>query len=295
MVRDARATVIHVNSLHFQTSALGALAARRCRVPLVTTAHLAGTDLLARPLRDLVRSYEQTVGRLILSQSAGVVAVSDSVRNHLLHLGVPESKVTVVPNGVDTARFHPSPVRRAGPPRLAFVGRLVTNKGPDLFVSALDDLARRDVAFEAVVIGDGPARARMQRALADAGIAQRVSFTGRVSNVADLLRHVDILVRPSLTEGMPLAVLEAFASGVCVVASDVDGTSDIVRSGDNGLLFPPGDREALVACLVRVIHDQPFRAQLVAAGKRRARAQTWDRTAAATARALVNAATPTPA
>jgi glycosyltransferase involved in cell wall biosynthesis len=283
--------VIHANSLHFQSTVVGSLLHRRRGIPLVTTAHIGSLRHIGTPIRVAVALYERSVGRFVLSSSSRVIAVSPSVGEHLLRLGVPESKIAVVPNGVDHGEFRPAQPRPSGPaPRVAFIGRIIANKGPALFVEALAGLVDRGIGFDALIVGDGPSRHQVEQDVAQRGLSGRVTFTGHVRNVADILRAVDVLVRPSMTEGMPLAVLEAMASGVCVVASDVDGTTDLIDHERNGLLFPVGRADALTDRLARVLLDAPLRRRLAEAGLATAATHSWDACSASTAEVLIASA-----
>jgi glycosyltransferase involved in cell wall biosynthesis len=98
--------------------------------------------------------------------------------------------------------------------------------------------------------------------------------------------QADIIVRPSFTEGMPLSLIEAMASGVCVVASNIGGNSDLVRSGANGMLFSAGDSVELAGVLRGLIEDPGLRARLATAGYQTAQTYSWDKCAAETARIL---------
>ena len=284
---EVRPHVLHANHLMFQTSLAAALVQPRVGVPLVSTAHLGSLASLPAAVRLPATVHEQAVGRFILRRSRRVIAVSASVAAHVASLGVDPSLIDVVPNGVDHGRFHPPPAERGeGPPTIAFVGRLIANKGPALLVEALATLAATGLDFTAQVVGDGPLRARLERDVSRLGLGGPVSFTGEVADVAERLRDADILVRPSLTEGLPLAVLEAMASGACVLASDIPGNAELVVAGESGLLFRPGDARHLATQLATLVLDPALRRRLAAEGCRRAGAYSWDATAEATAKVL---------
>src|ERR1700737_193779 len=103
------------------------------------------------------------------------------------------------------------------------------------------------------------------------------------------MREADIIVRPSFTEGMPLSLIEAMATGVCVVASNIGGNSDLVRSGANGMLVPAGDSLELAGVLRSLIEDPGLRDRLANAGYETARSYSWDKCATETNRILWNA------
>jgi len=147
---ELRPQVMHANHLMFQTSLAAARLQPRLGVPLVSTAHLGPLGSLPRRLRLPATLHEQSVGRFILRRSERVIAVSSSVADHLSHLGVDRARIDVVLNGVDHDRFHPPAAARPdGPPAIFFVGRLIANKGPALFLEALGTLAAAGLSFTA--------------------------------------------------------------------------------------------------------------------------------------------------
>lgn len=273
--------VLHANSLQFQTSLAAARLQARSGIPMVLTAHIAGLDALPRALRAAAKLHEHTVGRYVLSRSARVIAVSGAVAEHLDRYPGFAERVLVVPNAVDHERFHPpaSTVSRPSEVSVTFIGRLVPNKGPHLLVEALGSLRPLDPAMRVTIIGDGPMRGRLERRVNDLGLAGIVRFVGFSDQVEEHLRTTDVLVRPTLTEGMPLAVLEAMASGVCVVASDLPGTTELIRDGETGLVFPAGDVDMLAQTLRRALLLGRERERLGRAALERSRAYSWDRCA----------------
>jgi glycosyltransferase involved in cell wall biosynthesis len=277
-----------VNGIHFQTSVAGALLQRRTGLPMVTSSHVADTRYMPQPTRALTNAYERTLGRFILRRSTRVVSISNSVSEHLHELGVPPSKIDFVPNGVDLGQFHPGPARSsAGPLRLMFVGRHIANKGPHVFLEALVRLRNGGEHFEAVFLSDGPLRPQLEARAREAGLDGSVTFKGHVPDVAAEMRSADVIARPSFTEGMPLTMLEAMASGVCLAVSDIPGNNDLLEDGVNGLLVPAGDADGLAAALRRLIDDPALRRRLVAGGLETAGRYGWDTCAAGTAESLL--------
>jgi 1,4-alpha-glucan branching enzyme len=282
--------VLHANGLYFHSSVVAARLSRRTGLPLVTTVHVAGVDRLRGATGLATDAYERTVGRRILRASTRVVCVSEAVRSRALGLGVEADLLTVVPNGVDADRFT-SGSRPTSPaaPVVTFVGRLIENKGPALLVEALGRLCREGLEFTGVFVGDGPLRSTLAARAADLGLGERVRFVGHVDDVAPALATTDVAVRPSYTEGMSLAVLEAMAAGCCTVVSDIPANVEVVRHGENGLTFATGDSEALAATLRTALTDPGLRERLGRAARAVAERHTWDGATTGLARALVAA------
>ena len=171
---------------------------------------------------------------------------------------------------------------------MLFIGRLVGNKGPHLAVEAVRRLGQRGTPVRLVVVGDGPARPVLEAAARDAGSA--CTFVGHTDDVATWIRSAHLVVRPSFTEGLPLAVLESMASRRCVVVSDLPAHREIVEHLTTGVVHRPGDVDDLVAKLTVVLNDANRREALADAASRSTRRYTWDATATGHARALRRAA-----
>lgn len=293
VIQQADAEVVHTNSLHFYGSVVAARVARDLRIPLVVTVHVGDIRYLSPTTRVAAELYERTVGRMILRSCDAVIAVSDDVAEHVERRGVPSPKITVVPNGVDHALFFPRQ-RDAGSsrPTVTFVGRLIENKGPAVHVDALIELSRSGGEFTAVVAGDGPLRRSLERRVADAGLADRVTFLGFVEDVAGVLAGSDIVVRPSQTEGLSLALLEAMASGCAVIASRIPANAAVISDHETGLLVAPGDVGELAQALRSLLASTTLRARLADAAHQRSLEFSWDRAAGATAEVLRAAARP---
>lgn len=293
LVRELRPNVLYAHNLFFQSSLAAAVCQRLRGVPLVTVVHTGAHDGLGRAVQIGTRAYVRTAGRFILGRSAAVIAVSSGVARSLDDLGDVRERMHIVPNGVDHDRFRQDGSRNDAP-LVVFVGRLIDIKGPDLLVTALHRLRSDGCRVRALLIGDGPMRATLERRVRDSGLAADVSFAGVLQDVAPSLRSAHILVLPSRSEGLSLTLLEAMASGLCVLASDVEGNKDVIEDGVDGLLFRAGDARSLADRLRRVIEDPNERARLGAAARRTAMRYSWDACAEATAKVLAVAAKTTP-
>jgi glycosyltransferase involved in cell wall biosynthesis len=287
--RALRPALLHANGLEFQTSLTAARLRRTTSIPLVLTAHLAGFDAMPQPWRTLGDVHQQTIGRHLLGRADRIIAVSHAVARHVETLGAPSGRVRIVPNGVDHERFRAGP-SRGREVRLLFVGRLVPNKGADDAVRAFAGVRRLRGDVSLTVVGDGPQREDLAALARRLGVADGVRFAGWARDVERYLAEADVLLRPTRTEGMPLTVLEAMASGVCILASDVPGNAELIDDGRTGVLVPAGDVRALAAALRRLVDDGAERSRLAGAAREASLGYSWDRCARETLDVFVDAA-----
>lgn len=213
-----------------------------------------------------VSSVSRTGLALISSQSAGMIAVSPAVQETLRACGVPSDMIVVVPNGIDFESFSSARAdmdlraefrdQMQVQPRTFVVGcvaRLSREKGIDILIRAAADMP--DVLF--LVAGDGPERENLEL-LAH----PNVRLLGRLDDVRPMLAGIDVFVAPSREEGQGIAVLEAMAAGVPVVASNVGGLSHMLTDGASALLTQVGDARAIVVALRRLQSTPELRARV---------------------------------
>ena len=138
---------------------------------------------------------------------------------------------------------------------MGLVGRLVPAKAPDVFLRAVSLAAARVPGLRGLVVGDGPLRAELEAGARRLGLGDRVVFAGVREDVEELLPGLDALLFSSLREGLSMAMLEAMAAGVPVVATEVGGTPELITHGESGLLVPPGDPGRLADALIGLLED----------------------------------------
>jgi glycosyltransferase involved in cell wall biosynthesis len=251
--------IIHANNRFFFTTICGAMLKKIMDKPLVTTLHL-GPVLLGRRLFDfIINAYEKTVSKLIIQNSDEIVAVSSAVMKHALSLGAPSSKVKVIPNGVDLEEFKPRrEFEKTEVKKIIFVGRLFPNKGIQYLVKAAPIVLAKHPYVEFIIVGRGPMEAELRNMVKRLNIEHAFKFLGIVPSVPEVMNQCDIFVRPSLTEGMPLTILEAMACGLPVIASKIPGSSEVVKDGETGILVEVGNVEKLSNAIIRLLEDENY-------------------------------------
>lgn len=227
-----------------------------------------GTDILEAPGWSPLHLF---ITKQALARADHVTATGMRLAQATLRYVPRDKPVTVVPFGVDLARFQPA--ARNGARRsdivAGSVARLSQEKGLDVLLRATAQLVERGVPLRVVLAGDGPERARLDRLAQQLNISSRVEFRGDVPHdrVPAVLAELDIFVLPSRAEGFGVAAVEAQAMELPVVASDVHGLPDVVDDGKSGLLVPAGDVEALAGAIGRLAADAGLRAAMGRAGR----------------------------
>jgi glycosyltransferase involved in cell wall biosynthesis len=234
----------------------GRLAAAWVGVPVVLSAiHSTGwPDRIERANRLLTRFTDR------------FIAVAYSHGRYLVEVErLPQDKVIVIPNGVDSDRFRFSPAARRAvrtelgidqqAPVVGVVAALRPEKNLGLFLRAARRVVERLPAAQFLIVGDGPERPELQQLTADAGLAGQVHFLGCRHDIPDVLSALDVFALTSHNEANPVSILEAMACEKPVVATDVGSVSETVRSGKTGWLVDAGDDAAAAAAWLRLLEN----------------------------------------
>lgn len=237
-LRTARPGLLHTHG--YKAGVLGRLAARLSGIPLVSTFH-AG-----EPGSGRVRLYA-TIDRATAWLAGGIVAVSAPIAERL------PRRTRQIDNFVP---LGPGPAGHGS--RIAFVGRLSEEKGPDLFCQ----LAELCPGAELVIYGDGPMRASLQSSW------PAVEFAGQQPSMSRLWPGIGLLCMTSRNEGLPMAALEAMAQGIPVAAFAVGGLPGLISPGVNGWLAAPGDMAAMARAVTAWIEAEPAERQRLGEGAR---------------------------
>lgn len=208
-----------------------------------------------------------------------VLCDSEAIREEFVRLGLPDGKLSVLPIGIDVERFYPGgdPGVRArmrasfrvsaNTPLVGTVSRAEPVKGLTHLVEAAAQVAavRPDVRW--LVVGGGSQMQQLQGLAKALGVVDRIFFEGVREDIPDLLQAMDIFVLPSLSEGFPLAAMEAMASGRPVVCSRVGGLPELVSHEESGLLVPPADPTALAKSVLRLLEDRELGERLASGAR----------------------------
>ena len=274
MAAEVRAREIELLHAHQYTpffyAALGKVWSTR-RPALILTEH-------GRHYPDVVSTARRASNRFVLRHLAdAVTGVSGFSLEGLREVdGFAGRRAIVIENGIDVDRYGPPPDRPAMKARLgldpgrrhvANVARHHPVKDQASLIEGFRAVAGARPDVDLLMVGDGPLRGRFEALVVELGLAGRVHFLGVRDDVPDLLRAVDVFALTSLSEAASLTLMEAMASGLPVVVTDVGGNPELVRDGVEGRLVPRGDRRAIGSALLEVLDDPTLASAMGRAGR----------------------------
>lgn len=256
--------LIHVNNRFYFTTLSLVLLKRILKKPLITTLHLGPIDFGSFYLNDMIKIYEKIIGKYIIKNSDGIIAVSSDVKKNAYNIYKNINSITEIPNGTDLDEFTINNIIigenvKNNIVNVVFVGRLIYNKGIQYVIEAAKIVITEHKNVKFLIVGDGPLKNDLIEKTKKWEIDKYFSFLGIVPKVSKILKNSDIFVRPSLTEGMSLTVLEAMACGLPVIVSNISGNTDLIENYKTGILIRKGNIEELVDSLKILISNSALR------------------------------------
>jgi glycosyltransferase involved in cell wall biosynthesis len=257
--------VVHAHShLFFSTIVCSFIRLIR-KKPLVVTSH--GLFSASAPAW-LNIVYTHLVSKQIFKIADQVVCLTEIEKNNLIQLGIKGTKISVIPNGVDTAIFSPPPTPyRKISKQILWVGRLVPGKGVDFLIDAFVIINKKHPDARLVLVGDGDLWDRVHQKISELDLTAHVYFIQELkhSELPDLYNASEIFVLPSLMEGMPLTLLEAMSCGIPIVITDFPHLKDLVDG--SGIMIPPKNAERLADAINLLLEDEKFAHNLGSHGR----------------------------
>lgn len=215
--------------------------------------------------------------RRTLSMADAITVKSHSMRKDVFELGVEEEKVFVVTNGIDLNEFQNGKKFLHNKHYIFAMGRFVYKKGFDLLIKAFSQVAKNTDNVDLLIAGDGPEAKNYQTMIEGLKLDSKIKLVGfkMGEEKVKLLRGCEFFVCPSRIEGLPNVILEAMATGKAIVGTNVDGISDLVENGKNGLLVNPEDIDSLAEGIKRLLNDNSLREGLSKNAREMSREYDW--------------------
>jgi glycosyltransferase involved in cell wall biosynthesis len=261
LFRKTNISVVHCHG--FRADVLGGLAARLCGVSAISTVH--GWIAYSRKMR-----FYKWLDLKALHLFKTILPVSIKLRQELLQNKIPAEKIQLLRNVPRLKQFSLPRVRNSsredGLVQVGFVGRLSPEKGITFLIEALNRVKEAPPVYLHIV-GDGPEKTEIINKIKILGLEDRVRVHGHIIYPEDIYAVLDILVLPSLTEGIPLTLLEGMSFGNPIIASNVGGIPEIVQNNENGLLVEPGSVTELAEKISLLIKNPGLRNRLGKKGK----------------------------
>ena len=265
LVRTLQIDVVHSHG--YKANIYAGWALRQSDAALAATCHNWIDNSL------LLRMYGR-LDRWILRRFERVAAVSQAVRERLLSSGLKPEQVQIIRNGI--ALPHDSLSRSVPtdrPMTIGLVGRLSPEKGIDIFIKATESVLRQHPSVRVLIAGDGPERESLQSLIQELKLENHVSLVGRCEDMTGFYNSLDLLVISSHTEGLPMALLEAMAYGLPVVATRVGDVPSVVEEGKTGKLVQPGDPAVLANAIIDLLSDGGLRRSMGITARERVAAE----------------------
>jgi glycosyltransferase involved in cell wall biosynthesis len=213
--------------------------------------------------------------KVLLHGSDRVVAVSGSMKDLLIRNGINKQKIRLIYNAIDTDEAVPTSTREEIKQRhgltpenkvVGVIGRLNPEKGQMVLLRAMEKTVRSCPDVKVLIIGEGQERSALERFARERGLSEHAIFVGYQAYIADYYQILDLLVLPSLSEGLPNTVLEGMTFGIPVLATSVGGVPEIIQNG-NGVLVPPNDPDALAERMIELLKNDSLRRAIGLKGK----------------------------
>ena len=235
---------------------VGLICKRIFGIPLIVSSH--GSDI-----NRVGNRFIGVVFKHILKNADWVIAVSTALRDKLINLGAQRSKVKVMPCGIELDNFLVD-IKKGNDLRILAIGRLIEDKGFHNLIEAMSYVVKEIPDVTLTIVGDGPFREELIRLSKDLSLQDKIAFKGGKphSEIPRYIQESDLFVLPSMSEGLPLVILEAMACGKAVVATDVGGIPDVIINGETGVLVKKNNPRDLSEAIVCLLSDNKKRMEL---------------------------------
>jgi N-acetyl-alpha-D-glucosaminyl L-malate synthase BshA len=284
ILRKFQPDVIHGQSVYMGLPAL--LTKKVIDKPYVIW--LRGSDIYIIGLSQfsnvlLPRWFRCSISKLFLDQADAVIALTRDMKEEAQKLC--NTEVFVIPNGIDLKKFSRLSKKKArdrlhmqkDAKVLIFIGRLHKVKGIVHLIEAMKIIKEKCSKIQLLIIGDGTERDYLKRRVRDLNLEKYINFVGRVSNnsIPDYLYASDLFVLPSFSEGFPVTILEAMASGLPILATRVRGVPEIINEGVNGFLVEPGDSHQIAEKAILILQNDNMRDRISEHNKKYVKRYEW--------------------
>jgi len=259
LLRSLEFDVLHANSHLFLTTVSAIMEAKRMRKPAVLTVH-GVTAARGFKVNMLQQIYLRTIGTWIFKNASRIICLTKSDAVEVIKYGCEPKKIRIIPNAIDTDIFSPNAENEVDG-LITWVGRFVPEKGlKHLILAAIIVCAKhKNIKFH--LIGDGPLKISLINLVKKCHMEDKILFRGVMNKkqIAHALTQSSIFILPSLSEGLPVSLLEAMSCAKPAIASNIPGVNDLIMDYQNGILVPPRDSEAIANAIILLVNNKMLR------------------------------------
>jgi len=266
---------------HSQTIQMGLpcfLAKKMFGIPYIVYCH--GSDVYCN------WKFKKIISKLVLENAEAVVVVTDSMKNKIKEFGFNIKNIFTIPNGIELLEFEnlsKVAVRKElkindSEKTILFVGTLKTVKGIKYLIEAIKIVKEKSLKIKLLLVGDGEEKKELEKISEKLNLKENIVFVGRVDNgeIPKYMALSDIFVLPSLSEGLPVVILEAMASGLPIIATKVGGVPDIMKDGENGFLVDPKSPAQIAEKILYLLADDNARKLISLNNFKKSKDYSWD-------------------
>ena len=273
-LKKIKPDIVHAQNLEMGVG--GILAKFFLKKPYVVYGR--GTDVYSPWL------FKNTISKIIIKNAGAVIALTEDMKQKMNKIY--KRDIIVIPNGLDILKFNnllKENIRKLmkisnDEKIIIFVGRLHPVKGIEYLIKALELIRQKNAKTKLIIVGDGEEMERLEKLVKELNLTNNVMFVGRISN-EDIPKYMtlsDVLVLPSLKEGFPITLLEAMASGLPIIATNVGGVPEIIKNGENGFLVEPKNPEAIAEKVLLLFENNELYKQIVEKNKEDGKRYSWE-------------------
>jgi glycosyltransferase involved in cell wall biosynthesis len=203
------------------------------------------------------------ISKTLLQNSSTVIALSENMKREM-NIICKKDDIVILPNGVELEKFqdiYPKEQKNTIKKTIIFVGSLRPIKGIEYLIKAMKIMAEKLPDTNLLIVGDGPEREELKTLVQELNLQNSISFAGKVTNeqIPKYMAQADLFVLPSLSEGFTLVVVEAMASGLPIITTNVRGLPEIVKNGENRFIFKPEDPKDLAEKILLILENKDLR------------------------------------
>lgn len=229
-----------------------------------------GIDVLAMPLW-----FKKTLGYFVMKYATRIISATKTMAKKLAQ-DYGRKDVVIIENGVNSSEFKNAKAKELAykKPRVIFVGRIDENKGVEYLIKAFLQVRKNRKSASLLIVGDGPLKKKLEN---NYGSMNNIHFLGRIPHekIPEYLAACDLFVLPSIIEGQGLVLMEALASGLPIIASNLSGISELIVDGENGMLTKAGDENELAEKIELILDDIKLQGKISANNIKKGQLHDW--------------------